>query len=86
MPITSERETAGRVVKLRPRKDDLVKPDHLTLEQWLIRLETDRADINRQIRREVHTRGFVHQKYCERLDRAICFARTALSRVEVDHG
>lgn len=85
MPITSQRETAGRAVK--PRKDDWVKPGHLTFEQWLSSLEIERAEINRQIRREIHTRGFAHGKYCERLDRAIRFARLALSRAgEVDHG
>lgn len=64
---------------LRLRKDDLVKPDDLTFNQWLSGLETDRADINRQIRREVHTRGFAHGKYCERLDRAIISARAAIA-------
>lgn len=73
---------AGARTAMRPRKDDFVKPDHLTLEQWLFRLETDRADINRQIRREIHTRGFVHGKYCERLDRAIIFTRTALAKAK----
>jgi len=73
---------AGARVAMRSRKDDFVKPDHLTLEQWLFRLEIDRADINRQISREIHTRGFVHGKYCERLDRAIFFARAALAKAE----
>lgn len=71
--------TAGPA-KMRRRKDDFVKPDHLTFDQWLSRLEGDRVEINRQVRREAHTRGFTHGKYCERLDRAIVFARAAIAK------
>lgn len=62
---------------MRLRKDDLIKPPHQTNEQWLASLLSDKADLLRQIRREIHTRGNQHQKYVDRLDRAIVRARSA---------
>ena len=56
---------------MKPRKDDMVKPPHLTNEQWLASLLSEKADVLRQIRREIHTRGNQHQKYLDRLERAI---------------
>lgn len=64
---------------MRPRKDDIVKPAHLTNEQWLLSLASDKADILRQIRREVHTRGNMHKRYVDRLDRAIARASALTS-------
>jgi hypothetical protein len=61
---------------MKPRKDDLVKPAQFTNEQWLASLASDKADILRQTRREIHTRGNMHQKYVDRLDRAIARAST----------
>ena len=59
---------------MRARKDDMIKLPHLTNEQWLASLLSEKADVLRQIKREVHTRGNQHQKYCDRLDRAIARA------------
>ena len=60
---------------MKMRKDDMIKPHHLTTEQWLASLLSDKADLLRQVRREIHTRGNQHQKYFDRLDRAIVRAR-----------
>lgn len=62
---------------MRLRKDDMVKPPHMTNEQWLTSLLSEKADLLRQARREIHTRGNQHQKYFDRLDRAIARARAA---------
>jgi hypothetical protein len=59
---------------MKTRKDDMIKPPHMTNEQWLASLLSDKADLLRQIRREIHTRGNQHQKYFDRLDRAIARA------------
>jgi hypothetical protein len=61
----------SREINMRSRKDDMIKPPHLTNEQWLASLLSNKVDILRQIRREVHTRGNQHQKYVTRLERAI---------------
>ena len=59
---------------MRQRKDDMVKPAHLTNEQWLTSLLSEKADLFRQVHSQVHTRGMQHQKYFDRLDRAIARA------------
>jgi hypothetical protein len=61
---------------MRPRKDDMIKPPHMTNEQWRASLLSEKADLLRQVRREIHTRGNQHQKYFDRLDRAIVRAST----------
>lgn len=67
---------------MKPRKSDFVKPADWTDDRWLLRLESDKRDLMAQVRREVHTRGFAHGKYAERLDRAIHFARLATAQVQ----
>lgn len=59
---------------MRQRKDDMTKPSHMTAEQWLAALLSDKTDLLRQVRREIHTRGNQHQKYIDRLERAIVMA------------
>ena len=66
---------------MKLRKDDMIKPSHLTNEQWLASLMSEKADLLRQTRREIHTRGNRHQKYFDRLDRAIARA----SQFREDH-
>jgi hypothetical protein len=70
-------ETSTRGNDMRLRKDDMIKPNHLTNEQWLASLLSDKSDLLRQVRREIHTRGNQHQKYFDRLDRAISRASAA---------
>jgi hypothetical protein len=58
---------------MKPRKDDLIQPPHLTREQWLVSLQSDRRDMLAQIKRQVHTSrsdGGCY-RYIDRLDRAI---------------
>jgi hypothetical protein len=62
---------------MKLRKDDMTKPPHMTNAQWHASLLSDKADVTRQIRREVHTRGNMHQKYVARLERAIARAEAA---------
>lgn len=69
-------ETTSRGIEMRLRKDDMVKPPHLSNEQWLTSLLSEKADLLRQTRREIHTRGNQHQKYFDRLDRAIAKANS----------
>jgi hypothetical protein len=64
---------------MQPRKSDFTKPEDLTFQQWLIRLESDRRDLLAQMRRQVHTRGFTGGAYLNKLDRAICFAKSVLA-------
>jgi hypothetical protein len=61
----------AREIDMRQRKDDMTKPSHMTNGQWLASLLSDKADLLRQTRREIHTRGNQHQKYFDRLERAI---------------
>jgi hypothetical protein len=62
---------------IRKRKDDMVKPEHLTLDQWVASLLSDRRAVMEQTRREIHTRGNCHQRYLDRLDRALAAAERA---------
>lgn len=62
-------------MSLRCRKSDLVKPDHMTLDQWEVSLLSEKRDIIAQIRREVHSRGNTHQAYADRVDRALAFIK-----------
>lgn len=65
---------SSREIDMRTRKDDMIKLPRLTNEQWLTSLLSDKADLLRQTRREIHTRGNQHQKYIDRLGRAIARA------------
>lgn len=56
---------------MRKRKDDLIRPENMTVEQWRASLLSDRRALLTQMRREVHTRGNTVQRYMDRLDRAL---------------
>lgn len=56
---------------MNPRKDDLIQPPHLTREQWLVSLLSDRREMVAQMRRRIHTTGTSYYRYIDRLDRAI---------------
>ena len=59
------------------RKPELTKPEGITNEQWLCRLESEKRDLVSQMRREIHTRGNTVQAYCDRIERAIARAKGA---------
>jgi hypothetical protein len=60
---------------MRARKDDLTQPPHLTTEEWVASLMSQKRDMLAQIRRTVHTTGNMHQRYMDRLDRALALAK-----------
>jgi hypothetical protein len=64
---------------MRTRKDDLIQPPHLTAEQWLDSLMSDKRDMLTQIRRTVHSTGNMHQRYMDRLERAIARAKLLIA-------
>jgi len=68
--MSAQTSTAGRT-----RKDDLVKPSHMTADQWIATLQSDRRAVLAQVRREVHTRGNMCQRYIDRIDRALAAAK-----------
>jgi hypothetical protein len=53
------------------RKNDLRKPDHMTTDQWIASLLSDKRAVLAQLRREVHTRGNTVQGYLDRIERAL---------------
>lgn len=61
------------------RRPEMTKPEDVTVQVWLSRLETERHELLAQARREVHTRGNSHQAHFDRLDRAIAKARKEIA-------
>ncbi len=61
------------------RKPELVKPEGITTETWLFRLESEHRDLMRQLRRSVHTRGYSGASYIERIERAIARAKAMIA-------
>jgi hypothetical protein len=59
---------------MRARKDDMIQPAHLTTEQWVASLQSEKRDLLAQVRREAHTRGNTCQRYLQRIDRALARA------------
>lgn len=59
------------------RKPELVKPEGISIQEWIFRLESEKRYLMRQLRREVHTRGNTVQNYCDRIDRALLRAKEA---------
>lgn len=59
------------------RRPELVKPEGITIQEWIGRLESEKRDLVSQMRREIHTRGNTVQGYCDRVDRALVRARAS---------